>query len=214
MVFGIFHSSSNRICFRTIKKKKKKKKRTKRKKKKKRYSHLHHIFVSIIIIPCIHRLNVIHDRSQVYILFWFYFKCLCYNINTAVPLHGLPIISLTIPWMVRFLGLAFLKVLILCLGCGWLATEFYIAKCFLKSSFYLRNRIIILNQHKVPFTSLISFFTCSVIFWWIFCTLHIWFFLWNDLSFSTISKQQLGSETGLHALDAISMYPGDAPAII
>jgi len=35
MVFGIFHSSSNRICFRTIKKKKKKKKEKKEKKRRK-----------------------------------------------------------------------------------------------------------------------------------------------------------------------------------
>lgn len=115
-------------------------------------------------------------------LFWFNFRCLCYNINTAVSLHGLSTISLTIPWMVSFLSLAFVKDLILCLGCGWLATEFHIAKSFLKSFFfYLRNWIIIFNQHKVPFTSLISFFTCSIIFWWIFCTTHIW--LWVKLSF-------------------------------
>lgn len=91
MVFGIFHSSSNRICFRTIKRRKD--------------SHLYFILVGITIIQCIQYLKKISVQNQGCILPWLNFKCLykfqlilcsfSHIINTPsiTLIHGLPVNS-------------------------------------------------------------------------------------------------------------------------
>jgi len=93
MIFGIFHSSSNRVCFRTIKRRKD--------------NHLHFILVSIIITPCINHLKVVYIQNEAtFYLVLIVNVCMFHlilcnsscvmNAASITPIHGLPVTPLMI----------------------------------------------------------------------------------------------------------------------